>query len=517
MKSLYLVLFAACAIGSAALTLAVRTFATRFQWALDSPNGKRRMHSKPIPRVGGIAVYATFMSGLILAVFLNLLPEADVFRLKWIAGTATIIFLLGLWDDLHPLSPMVKFSVQGSCAVLLYLSGVRITHIDLLVPGDLFRPVASMAATVFWILLITNAFNLIDGLDGLSAGSAFFSTITILVVSMFHALSTASILAVVLAGAILGFLRFNFNPASVFLGDCGSLFIGFVLSAMAIAWSEKSSAVLAVSIPVLSFGVPILDVLLAMVRRFLRGDPLFRPDADHIHHKLIRRGLSQQSAVFVLYAMSLGFGALSILVTRFRVGTPFVVAAVFVVAAMILFGVLGYPEFNELKRLVYRAFGQKQVIANNLRMRRVEEQLKECKTSDEISLVLQSCFEGVGFDLIRLELKDRIWVQKLGLQHDEQFRATSEPEWQIRMRIAADDGAYLGVLSLCKFSGTLPQLVDGNSLAESGLGVALVNAIRKVSGQEIEADPPTVSRAAIGVRFPEELLASGKAYGRPLT
>src|SRR6202035_1793684 len=159
-----------------------------------------------------------------------------------------------------------------------------------------------------WVIGLTNAFNLIDGLDGLSAGSALFSTFVVFVVAISSGTSSMSLLTIALAGAILGFLRFNFNPATIFLGDCGSLFIGFMLSALALAGSQKAPTMVAVAIPVVSLGLPILDVAIAIVRRCLGGKPLFRGDSYHIHHKLLRRGLSQRVAVLILYAVTAGFG-----------------------------------------------------------------------------------------------------------------------------------------------------------------------------------------------------------------
>lgn len=437
------------------------------------------MHKAPVPRVGGIAVYLTFMMGLAAALWLRQVPSPDAVRLVEIAGAATIVFLLGLYDDLRPLSPVVKFSVQSICAFLLYVAGVRVTHVDLYDRATGFGPIVSLGITVFWVLLITNAFNLIDGLDGLSAGSAFCSTLAILAVSVFHGTSTVSLAAVLLAGSILGFLRFNSSPASIFLGDCGSLFIGFMLSAMALAWSEKSSTVLAVSIPVLAFGVPILDVFMAVARRFLRGVPLFRADAEHIHHKLVSRGLSQQTAVFVLYGLSVGFGALSILLTQLRIATLYIVIGILLAAAAVLAWLLRYPEFVEIKRTLHRVAGQKRIIQNNLRIRRAIDLLNHCNTRDEISEVLRSCFFGIGFDELRFDLPGESWTERIAERIDHEIGAQSEPAWQIRMRLTSGTGQFVGAVSLSKEADTQPYLIDGNLLAESGFTTAIADAFAR--------------------------------------
>ncbi len=208
--------------------------------------------------------------------------------------------------------PSVKFLVQAIAAVILYFGGFGIHRLDLVAPSHSLQTFIGLPLTIFWVLLITNAFNLIDGLDGLAAGSALFSTVVIFGLSLFAPNFLVSFLAVVLAGVILGFLRYNFHPASIFLGDSGSLFIGFLISVLAIVSSQKAPAIVAVSIPLVSLGFPILDVTLSVVRRFVGGKPIFCGDRDHIHHKLLKRGLSQREAVLLLYAVTAGFGFVSL-------------------------------------------------------------------------------------------------------------------------------------------------------------------------------------------------------------
>src|SRR5207302_3296486 len=191
----------------------------------------------------------------------------------------TLILLLGVYDDLRGANAYLKFGVQSCAALLLYINGLRVHHFDLFSSSHILRTTIGLPLTVFWVLLITNAFNLIDGLDGLAAGSAFFSTIVMFVISLFRENAIVSIMTIVLAGAILGFLRYNSNPASIFLGDSGSLFVGFMLSALALAGSQKATAMVAVAIPVVALGLPILDVALAVARRVIGAKPLF--DGDH--------------------------------------------------------------------------------------------------------------------------------------------------------------------------------------------------------------------------------------------
>src|SRR5258708_9948174 len=158
--------------------------------------------------------------------------------------------------------------------------------------------------TILWVLAITNAFNLIDGLDGLAAGSALFSTLVAFVVALLNGYSLVTVMTIALAGAILGFLRYNFNPATIFLGDSGSLFIGFLLSALALAGAQKAPTIVAVAIPVVSFGLPILETSLSILRRLISGRPVFTADREHIHHKLLQHGLTHRQVVIVLLPAS---------------------------------------------------------------------------------------------------------------------------------------------------------------------------------------------------------------------
>ena len=223
----------------------------------------------------------------------------------------TLVFLLGLYDDIYSVKPRVKFAVQAVAGADALLVRDRKFELPAML-GLHGLEWLSLVMTVVWVLWITNAFNLIDGLDGLAAGSSLFSTLTLFAVSLISGKGTVAPLALVMAGATLGFLRFNFNPATIFLGDCGSLFLGFMLSALALAASEKTPTIVAVALPIVSFGVPLLETSLSVVRRFLSGRPLFGADREHIHHKLLERGLSQRQAVVILYGASALCGLLSL-------------------------------------------------------------------------------------------------------------------------------------------------------------------------------------------------------------
>lgn len=318
---------------------------------------------------------------------------------------ASLVFLLGVYDDIHGVGPYFKFSVQGVAATMLYLGGLKIVNIPVLF-GDIKLPwIVGWAFTVLWVLAITNAFNLIDGLDGLAAGSALFSTLVAFVVALLNGYSLVTVMTIALAGAILGFLRFNFNPATIFLGDSGSLFIGFVLSALALQGAQKAPTIVAVAIPVVSFGLPILETALSIVRRLISGRPVFTADREHIHHKLLQHGMTHRQVVILLYGVSAIFALLSLFLLWPTGSSLGLVLAVLGIGIWIGVQHLGYLEFGELARVAHRTFDQPQIFVNNLAIRRATEELKVARDYDQMRRILTAAFDSNDFDSFELKLE----------------------------------------------------------------------------------------------------------------
>jgi UDP-GlcNAc:undecaprenyl-phosphate/decaprenyl-phosphate GlcNAc-1-phosphate transferase len=315
---------------------------------MDYPNA-RKVHQTAMPRLGGAAICTSFFVSLLLLVAI----EPSLFLNTWLssaegislAAVLLLVLSLGVWDDIEPLTPSQKFTVQWLLSTIIYLAGFRITTISfpfgsqVISIGWLDYPL-----TMMWMIGITNAINLIDGLDGLASGVATIAFLTVFPIAVFNGDMGTACLALLLAGALIGFLRFNFNPARIFLGDSGSLFLGFALSVLSIHSSAKSSAAFAIIVPIIALGLPIMDTFLSMARRLLRSflpdqpktesfvlklKSMFQPDKSHIHHRLIARGLSHRNAVLVLYGIScvLGIGAFSLTVIN-SVGASLVLCAV---------------------------------------------------------------------------------------------------------------------------------------------------------------------------------------------
>ncbi len=339
---------------------------------------------------------------LLAAVLSSAVPSlhsaVPIRTLLTILAPASVVFLLGVYDDLFSVGPYVKFAVQGVAASLLFMGGLRILNIPVLFGNRQLPWFLGLPLTILWVLAITNAFNLIDGLDGLAAGSALFSTLVAFVVALLNGYSLVTVMTIALAGAILGFLRYNFNPATIFLGDSGSLFIGFLLSALALAGAQKAPTIVAVAIPVVSFGLPILETSLSILRRLISGRPVFTADREHIHHKLLQHGLTHRQVVIVLYAVSAVFALLSLFLLWPTGSSLGLVLAVLGIGIWIGVQRLGYLEMNELQRVAQRTFEQRQIFINNMAIRRAREELKAARDYDQIRRILEAAFTSNDFD-----------------------------------------------------------------------------------------------------------------------
>ncbi len=388
------------------LTKFVRDLAIRRGW-VSAPANARHLHNSSVPRLGGVGIVFAFLlattGALIAARFVSDPHENfSLAPLATILPAAILIFLLGIYDDLRDASPYLKFLVQGIAATILFSGGMRIQDFPTFLGRHEFSWYTSWLLTILWVIAITNAFNLIDGLDGLAAGSALFSTFVVFVVAMVGNVSLIALVTLTLSGAILGFLRFNFNPATIFLGDCGSLFIGFMLSALALYGTQKSPTIIAVAIPVVSFGLPILETSLSVLRRWISGKPLFGADCEHIHHKLLQRGMSHRQVVILLYGVSAIFALLSLFLLWPTGSTLGLVLAVLGCGIWIGVQHLGYLEFGEIRRLAQRTMGQRQVFVNDLAIRRATEELKSASDFPSLCRILTSAFEANDFDAFEL-------------------------------------------------------------------------------------------------------------------
>ena len=292
--------------------------------AMDAPNA-RKVHKRPIPRIGGIGIYLAFMAS-VFAVCQMTDVSAE--------ALSELIGLIGIVDDYKDIPAKVKLLGQiVAAAVLVLVFDVRIDFITDPFGDYFYLEFLAIPATIFWLVGLTNTVNLIDGLDGLAAGVSTIASITICLVAVQAGVLFVATMTAALAGAALGFLYYNFNPARIFMGDTGSQFLGFMLAGVSVIGAVKSAATIALIVPILALGLPILDTTFAIVRRYRGGVPIFRPDKGHLHHRLLDLGFTQRQAVLLMYVISalLGVAAVALTEVSMQIAVCIVVFVVFAV------------------------------------------------------------------------------------------------------------------------------------------------------------------------------------------
>ena len=321
------------------MTPLVRKFAFKIG-AIDIPKDDRRVHKEPMPLIGGLAIYLA-----IVITCLIFLPINKTLLSILIGGT--IILISGLIDDLKGLSPKFKILFQLLAGLCLVLGDVKVDFVTnpFTINNQLiYLNWLSIPITIFWVVGITNTLNLIDGLDGLAAGVAMISSLSLMFVAGKFGYATVILTSAIVAGACLGFLPFNFNPAKIFMGDTGALFLGFMLAAISIEGVMKSVATIAIIVPIIILGVPIFDTTFAIFRRLISGQSIMTADKGHLHHRLLAKGYSQRKTVLILYGISSVFGVFAVIVAKANsqqaVYLSVVVFAITVVFAM-KFGMFG--------------------------------------------------------------------------------------------------------------------------------------------------------------------------------
>jgi UDP-GlcNAc:undecaprenyl-phosphate GlcNAc-1-phosphate transferase len=372
---------------------------SRRQGILDLPGAARRAHRNPTPRTGGIAIalaYVLPVSALLLSP-LNAADSVNLPAIMRLLPPALLVFSIGLVDDLVGMKPWEKLLGQAVAAWLAYQGGVQFTGVG----GYHLPAMLSMPLTVAWLIACANAFNLIDGIDGLASGVGAFAAATMLVGALVADNASLALATAPLVGALLAFLRYNFNPASIFLGDCGSLTIGFVLGCFGAIWSQKSVTMLGMTAPIMALALPLVDTSISVVRRFLRRQPIFTADGNHIHHRLLARGLNHRQVALILYG-ACGVGAVfSLLVTvpGSRLGGLVLLAFCGVVWGGIR--LLGYAELDTAQRLMVAGVFR-HVLGARLYTKSVEDRCARALTIDQFWNV--ACDVGREFRCVHVRM-----------------------------------------------------------------------------------------------------------------
>jgi UDP-GlcNAc:undecaprenyl-phosphate GlcNAc-1-phosphate transferase len=411
----YLILFLCAFIISLLFTPLVRS-ASRRLGAYDLP-GERKVHDQPIPRLGGLSIFITFnLIFLISSQFDLFYFPGDFLKIinyGWLIVASAIVLGLGAVDDFRKIPPGIKFLFQIVAGLLVSLTCCKIGVISL--PFATIKlGIWSIPVTVLWVVAITNAVNLLDGLDGLAAGTSFIVSLAMFGISLLNQNIGIALISIILAGSILGFLRYNFYPASIFLGDSGAYFLGFILSVLPLLGSLKGPTTIAILIPILALGLPIMDTILSMFRRllkslhimeidqdknvvkffFLKGYSMFRADRDHIHHRILKMGFNQRKAVVLLYSISLILGGLAFSSVYFKNINYALFLTTIGIASYIGVRKLGYSEIQILRNGTLLSLFDAPVV--NIRILRFFVDMAFIALSYYLAFLLR--FEG-SFDL----------------------------------------------------------------------------------------------------------------------
>lgn len=308
-------------------------------WAIakgfyDKPDA-RKVHKGNIPRLGGVAIFLGYLAAL--AYSLEFTEE------KWGLLVGTIILVLvGLVDDIKGIGPKTKLLGQVLAAAALVVNGVNIGWITNPWGNLIYLPEwFAIPMTIFWIVAFINIVNLIDGLDGLAGGICLIACVTILGVTVAMGQTETALITVSLAGAISAFLKYNFNPAKIFMGDTGSMLLGYTIGAISVIGVVKTATTVALLVPVIVLGVPIMDTSFAIVRRYMNGKPIFKPDKGHLHHRLLANGLSQKQAVLLMYVATIAFGIIAVIVAKFNATFGIILLFLLILCAIFVANKLG--------------------------------------------------------------------------------------------------------------------------------------------------------------------------------
>jgi UDP-N-acetylmuramyl pentapeptide phosphotransferase/UDP-N-acetylglucosamine-1-phosphate transferase/glycosyltransferase involved in cell wall biosynthesis len=365
------------------------------RWRIIDKPSDRKVHVGVIPRAGGVAVGIAFLvsfAAAIAALDFSALPQPIDERTAALIAGGLCALTIGLWDDVRGLGARWKLAAQIGVAALSYAGGIQIGRVYLPGVGDLAVGWLSLPLTVFWFLLVLNALNLIDGLDGLASGITMFVALTLLIVWDTPSNLVVALALAALAGAALGFLRYNFHPASIFLGDSGSYFLGYNLAALSVLGSLKSEAAVAILIPIIALGVPVIDALWAPVRRFMLGQRIFTPDRDHIHHRLLKLGYTHRRAVLLLYGITLVMGLFALSLVHARDDRAALVLTL--VGSGVILGIrwLGYLPFLHRARVV----GWLGTVSDELGLRRSRRSFLECQSMIASAGSLEHLWAGIA-------------------------------------------------------------------------------------------------------------------------
>ncbi len=447
------------------LTPLLRDLALRLH-IVDEPDHQRKIHKVPIPRIGGVAIVASAIGAYSLLFVVRLsagtiVRAGEPFAFRLLPAIA-VIFGIGLLDDIVQVRPTFNLLAQIVAAVLAWTSGIHLS----VVAGHKLPSIVSFLLTTGWIVACSNSINLIDGVDGLATGIGLFAVVTTLIAALFHHNLALAFATIPLAGALLGFLRFNFSPASIFLGDCGSLTLGFLLGCYGVVWSEKSTTVLSMGAPLMVLFVPLFDTGLAIIRRFLGNKPIFGADRGHIHHKLLSRGLPPVRVALVLYGFCGLTSIAGLLLSATQLQYRGVIVAIVLLMALLGIQYLGYAEFDIFGKAIF-AGGFHRLLHTQSNLMKLERELSASQTIEETWELLCDQSSGFGFSGLELNIDGERLVKR------------TRARWQVRI-----DFPDRGFIILAR---------EGGARGDAAAGIIFVDCVERVFINKLRESEPRQS------------------------
>lgn len=330
--TVYVLAFVTALFVTYVLTPIIKRLAVRVG-AMDVPDA-RKVHHGSIPRLGGLAIFIGYIVAVVATV-------SDLFSVMGLIVGSIILIAVGVWDDVKQIGPKTKLLGQILAAAVLVAFGDKVEFITNPWGQMIYLDYFSIPLTIFWIVGFTNIVNLIDGLDGLAAGISLISCIAIFTVLLQIGQSDLALVTMALAGAACGFLRYNFNPAKIFMGDTGSMLLGYTMAAVSVIGAVKTAATVSLVVPVIVLGLPILDTTFAIIRRKINNRPVFKPDKGHVHHRLLAMGLTQKQAVLLMYAVTTVLGCVAVIVAKVNILVGIALVAAILLACVIVATKLG--------------------------------------------------------------------------------------------------------------------------------------------------------------------------------
>ncbi len=470
----------------------------RDRGAVDRPDGFRKLHARPVPLLGGVAVYLAFFMALPAGCLLagqaladSCLTEAEFW---WVFGGATAVLLTGMVDDVWGLRARWKFLLLGLISAAMYGGGFRIGGVSTPFGPSLGLAWLAAPVTLFWFMGCMNSVNLIDGMDGVAAGVSLFAAAAMAACAVLLGNASAAVLALALAGAAAGFLVLNFPPASLYLGDSGSLLLGFLLASIGILGAQKGPMVVALLVPAIALGLPIFDTSLAILRRWTKGLPFMAGDRQHLHHKLQELGLTQRHAALAVYGACIVLAAVALLLTASNSLQAALLLGVLAAVTILAFRTIGRHELAGLKRkLRGYVHGKKEQTKRRAAAYVATGSMRHADSVDELWNLLARAADRMGLDEVDLMLRDAE-LPPVGARRRYRWLRNGEASpdghhatWSAHLPVR-DNGRLLGRMEVEKRTNGKPLEPDIPETLELLARAFAINALRLGEEQRSEDD-----------------------------